>query len=653
MALDRVTRRRQFEAAISQNRDQLSLLLPLHEDEQEDIPVGTRSIQWPVPKGEPYPRFLRNFANDPYPPLEEPPGPTHQTEWPVPKGRPYPLALRTFLYSSAPALYTLTYLRPAALGSLNEWAGVTGAATKWEALDEEAADENTSYVNYDGFSGIKIERYPVNNPFDPSDEIVRVDVIIRALVETAGGPTLHFGVRLNGVDGTQSRVISNTGYQTFAFEGIPRPGGGDWQWDDFDSPDFELVMRVNANENVRVTQIFAAVLTAEAELPPLRQGQGDWPLPKRRTPRLNTGFTDSSIYGHPPVTPHPLDNPVRRKSAVQGFETTPSLALTFVEELPPPSLDWALPRRRAAARQDFIQPSVQAEVEEAPLLPVDFPNPQHRVVRQPQGYILSTLPEEDPRRPHEFPNPRRRTISRQSFLYSNFTALSFGEEVPFRGQPFPNPVVARVRPRPSHLRTYDEDFPVRPHEWVVPKGRPFPAHLRSFLYSSLYIIPPPETPLRPFDWPNPKRRVPRGEGSTFHNTPLINQPPETPIRPFDWTNPRVKPYPRIRGFIQFVMPPPQPPIREFNWPVPRGRSQAIRRQPQIPPSYMVIGILPEPGDFGGTVVRLREYEAFVSFPVYSAVVQFPLYSDELRMPEYEESLSFPSYELYSPVNRRR
>jgi hypothetical protein len=489
MALDRVRRQRQFEAAISQNRDQLSLLLPLHEDAQEPIPPGA-SEQFPLP------RVKRD-----------------------------PMARHG----------QISFILP----------------------------------NH-----------------EPPEEIPLLPVE------------------------------------------IPNPRGRAPARQDFlSTTPFQLI------------QPFA---------------QADWPLPQRRAEQPNVGFTGSSIYGHPPVFPEQLDNPASKKPPVQGFETTPSLALTFVEELPPPSLDWALPRRRTLTRQDFIQPSVQAEENTSPFVPVEFPNPR-RAPRptQPQHFRLAQ--EDVPVRPEHIPNPRGRAypVELRTYLYSNFAVLSDVEEIPVRPQLFPNPVIAKVRPRPGNLRLYDEDYPVRPHEWPVPKGRPFPAHLRSFIYSSLYIIPPPETPLRPFDWPNPKRRVPRGHGSTFHNTPLINQPPETPIRPFDWTNPRVKPYPRIRGFIQFVMPPPQPPIREFNWPVPRGRSQAIRRQPQIPPSYMVIGILPEPGDFGGTVVRLREYEAFVSFPVYSAVVQFPLYSDELRMPEYEESLSFPSYELYSPVNRRR
>ena len=176
------------------------------------------------------------------------------------------------LTASGSATATVPPFYPNANGSLNEWATTVGPE-KWAALAETPYDDDTTYVGYTGGVGVKEERFTLRNTADAGASVTSFLVNVRVKLMTAGFPTFRYGVRLSGAETVEAQILGSAGsYVDYVFAPA-RPGGGDWTVSDLDS--VELIFRVDAGEDIRVTTIYGdvtAVLptgTGAATLPSL------------------------------------------------------------------------------------------------------------------------------------------------------------------------------------------------------------------------------------------------------------------------------------------------------------------------------------------------------------------------------------------------
>lgn len=150
-------------------------------------------------------------------------------------------------------------LRPNAAGSTTGLEEVVGAATHWEAVDEESADDTTSYV-YDTRASNYADTYNITNTSIPAGSTINSVTVYYRVWRNYGTSKAAGGVYLNGTTVWDSwREPSLSAWTTYSAS-LSRPGGGSWTQSDLDSLQVGVQLwNPDAGHETRCTQVYAVV----------------------------------------------------------------------------------------------------------------------------------------------------------------------------------------------------------------------------------------------------------------------------------------------------------------------------------------------------------------------------------------------------------
>jgi hypothetical protein len=350
--------------------------------------------------------------------------------------------------------------------------------------------------------------------------------------------------------------------------------------------------------------------------------QSDWPLPAR-APRRDATWTASfplslvgqdQFFGAPgegPVYAWPLPRTPERKDRTWLWPSASFLQ----QQAPFGQHDWPLPRGAAypAANRIWAQSFPLSLIGQDQFFGAPGQGPTYdwslprSAAQPPRSWIWAVLPvpgavSAAPFVQSDWPLPRARDFPGSLRTWLDSFTLSLAGQDQFFGAPGQAPVydtsLPRSRARQGLIWTWSSlpllapvaAAPFAQADWPLPRGRDFPASLRTWLWSQqIAAAAAAQQPFAQFDWGLPRRAPP------FDRTSLYGLPPALLIAPFaqrDWPLPRSG----ARSTITWAQGPiPSllvPPFVQRDWPAPRGALRLDRAWVQTPTGLLLPVALP-------------------------------------------------------------
>jgi hypothetical protein len=181
------------------------------------------------------------------------------------------------LYAYNPAItYTNRSLtiRPTGAGSITALIRY-GASANWACVDEEVADENTSYV-YKSSEGWSRDTYALTNHTTESGIIQKIEVYVRAKKSSASTGTVGAVLYINGTEYVSSTNNLTNDYTLYSWTWTTNPDTlAAWTWANIDALQAGLGLSTSVRfEQSRGTQCYVIVHYLEpAVIPELRATQ--------------------------------------------------------------------------------------------------------------------------------------------------------------------------------------------------------------------------------------------------------------------------------------------------------------------------------------------------------------------------------------------